>query len=124
MRVRWRPAPGGWSDRRWLPLFEVFENVPDDGGILDAGDDAHVTAAAVTGLDVDVKHPFQALGLRLMAACRSSADRVFRVARPDPRPAGVTRARCLLWGANTPWKRVRLTRGWGAPAPPAALLRL
>jgi hypothetical protein len=27
--------------------------------------------------------------------------------------AGVTRARYLLFGANTPWKRVRLTRGFG-----------
>jgi len=32
---------------------------------------------------------------------------------PLPRPAGVTWERCLLLGAKTPWKRVRLTRGFG-----------
>jgi hypothetical protein len=30
-----------------------------------------------------------------------------------PRPAGVTFERYLLLGANTPWKRVRLTLGLG-----------
>ena len=30
--------------------------------------------------------------------------------------AGVTRARYRLLGANTPWKRVRFTRGFGARA--------
>ena len=38
----------------------------------------------------------------------SSSDRVFLTL---PRFAGVTSARCLLLGANTPWKRVRLTLG-------------
>jgi len=32
---------------------------------------------------------------------------------PLPRLAGVTIARYLLFGANTPWKRVRLTLGLG-----------
>jgi hypothetical protein len=35
---------------------------------------------------------------------------------PFPRLAGVTTARCLLFGANTPWKRVRLTLGFGTRA--------
>jgi hypothetical protein len=35
---------------------------------------------------------------------------------PLPRPAGVINARCLLFGANTPWKRVRLTLGLGTSA--------
>ena len=30
-----------------------------------------------------------------------------------PRMASVTRIRCLLFGANTPWKRVRLTFDFG-----------
>ena len=33
-----------------------------------------------------------------------------------PRPTGVTSARYLLLGANTPWKRVRLTLGLGTSA--------
>nr|UGK56251.1 hypothetical protein [Escherichia coli] len=32
---------------------------------------------------------------------------------PCPVFAGVTNARCRLLGANTPWKRVRLTLGFG-----------
>ena len=33
-----------------------------------------------------------------------------------PRQAGVTFERYLLFGANTPWKRVRLTLGFGISA--------
>ena len=40
---------------------------------------------------------------------------------PLPRFAGVTRARCLLLGANTPWKRVRLTLGLGTRAASRAM---
>lgn len=36
---------------------------------------------------------------------------------PLPRFAGVTNARCRLLGANTPWKRVRLTLGFGTGRP-------
>jgi hypothetical protein len=35
---------------------------------------------------------------------------------PLPRLPGVTRARWVLLGANTPWKRVRLTLGFGTKA--------
>ncbi len=35
---------------------------------------------------------------------------------PLPRLAGVTCERCVLLGANTPWKRVRFTRGLGTSA--------
>jgi hypothetical protein len=35
---------------------------------------------------------------------------------PLPRLAGVTQERCWLFGANTPWKRVRLTLGLGTKA--------
>ena len=40
---------------------------------------------------------------------------------PLPRFAGVTNARCLLLGANTPWKRVRLTLGFGTRAASRAM---
>jgi len=46
-------------------------------------------------------------------SCLSFAILVFL---PLPRFAGVTSARCLLFGANTPWKRVRLTLGLGIKA--------
>lgn len=32
---------------------------------------------------------------------------------PLPRLAGVTSTRCLLFESNTPWNRVRFTRGFG-----------
>ena len=35
---------------------------------------------------------------------------------PLSRLASVTKARCWLFGANTPWKRVRLTLGLGTKA--------
>ena len=40
---------------------------------------------------------------------------------PLPRLEGVTRARCALLGAKTPWKRVRLTRGFGTSATSLAM---
>lgn len=40
---------------------------------------------------------------------------------PLPRFAGVTNARCRLLGANTPWKRVRLTLGFGTRAASLAM---
>jgi len=40
---------------------------------------------------------------------------------PFPRFAGVTRARCLLLGANTPLNRVRLTLGLGTKAASLAM---
>jgi hypothetical protein len=38
-----------------------------------------------------------------------------------PRPAGVTWCRSALLGANTPWNRVRLTRGFGTRAASRAM---
>jgi hypothetical protein len=40
---------------------------------------------------------------------------------PTPRCAGVTAARSLLWGANTPWNLVRCIRGSGTSAASLAI---
>lgn len=40
---------------------------------------------------------------------------------PTPRCAGVTAERSLLWGANTPWNRVRCIRGGGTSAASLAI---
>ena len=45
-----------------------------------------------------------------VGACESPVEQRWL---PLPRFAGVTRARYRLLGANTPWKRVRLTLGFG-----------
>ncbi len=82
-------------------------------------------AAGRAGLDVDPEHPLEALrprhrgtafGWRRLLRIRGCTCRP-----PLPRLAGVTRARYLLLGPNTPWKRVRLTRGFGTRAASRAM---
>jgi len=92
------------------------QDLPDHLGIFDAGDDPDLPTAGRTGLDVDAEHALQALRLRLMAAWRcggvfSRPSAVDSVLLPLPRFAGVTTARCLLFGANTPWNRVYAETG-------------
>ena len=72
------------------------------------------------GQDVPVPRSTRMCGSgQVMAARRSagvwfsSSDRGFLTL---PRFAGVTCTRCLLFGAKTPWKRVRLTLGLGTNA--------
>jgi hypothetical protein len=57
---------------------------------------------------------------RSAGVCSSPASVAFGLF-PLPRLAGVTNARCWLFGANTPWKRVRLTRGLGTRAASRAI---
>ncbi len=54
-------------------------------------------------------------------ALRFSSGVLFSSCRFFPRRAGVTRVLCLLFGANTPWNRVRLTRGCGTSEPSFAM---
>lgn len=118
-----RRLPFGQPSRllRSVLLAEGGEHFLDHHRSIEAGDPFHRAAACVAGLDVDSEPALQVLRPRLMAARRSagvfsslslSEGRLF----PLPRLAGVTRARCLLFGANTPCKRVRLTPGWGTGA--------
>ena len=63
---------------------------------------------------VDVEHALQALRLSLIARWGSPAHGVAPAGggrRPRPCRAGVTCARQRLFAANTPWERVRFTRG-------------
>ena len=34
---------------------------PDDQGVLNAGNNAHITTTLTAGIDVDMEHPFQSL---------------------------------------------------------------
>ena len=102
------------------------EDLLDHQRVFDAGDDLDAAAASLTGLDVDVEYPLQAQRLKLMAARRSagvvsSGTSDALALLPLPRLAGVTRARCALLGANTPWNRVRLTLGLGTSATSRAM---
>jgi hypothetical protein len=58
----------------------------------------------------------QVIEARRSAGVASSPSPVAARWPPLPRLAGVTRARYLLFGAKTPWKRVRLTLGLGTRA--------
>jgi hypothetical protein len=69
--------------------LQVRQDLRDNFWLLNAGDDPELAAAGIRG-------------------------RLLR--RPRPRCAGVTAARSLLCGANTPWKRVRCMRGGGTSA--------
>jgi len=103
--------------------IQVGEALLDHHRVLDTRNDPLWPATGRARLDFDAEDPLQVLRLRPLAARRSAGvgSSTFSLAppwRPRPRLAGVTRERCLLFGANTPCKRVSLTRGV-APAPPA-----
>jgi len=123
--LRRRPArrqPGSFC--RGAFLIEVGEELLDHHRVLDAGDDFERPAAGPTGLDVDAKYPLQPLRLKLIEARRSAGvgspgSLVEERWLPWPRLAGLTRARCRLFGATTPWNRLGLTRGFGYLRPPA-----
>ena len=92
-----------------LASANVLEDRGDDIGIFDAGDDAQFAAALGACLDVDGEDAFQAPhpghgGKGLI--------RLF-VARFAFWHDG---SRCLRFGANTPWNRVRFDRGRGTNA--------
>ncbi len=81
----------------------MLEDELDDGGVFDVGDDLEVAAAGVAGLDVDIEHALEAPGpghgnTALSGVLSVSGSGVLR-----PQRAGVTAARCGLFGANTPW---------------------
>jgi|GEM_PF-1761727 hypothetical protein len=114
-RLGRRPAtrPSG-SFRRGAFLIEVGEDLLDHHRIVNAGDDPHRPAAFPAGLDVDIEHPLetsppgayfwcaQLIDTRRSAGVCSWPASVALGLFPLPRLAGVTAARCLLFGANTP----------------------
>jgi len=72
-------------------------------------------------LNTRLRRCAQVIAARRSAGVGSSESPCARRSPPLPRLAGVTRARCLLLGANTPWKRVRLTLGLGTKAASRAM---
>ena len=95
-------------------FLQMGENLINDHWIFNAGDDPHRPAAFTAGLDVDIKHPLetsppgayfwcaQFIDARRSAGVCSWPASVALGFFPLPRLAGVTAARCLLFGANTP----------------------
>ena len=90
------------------------EDLLDHHRIVNAGDDPDRPAAFPAGLDVDIEHPLetsppgayfwcaQLIDTRRSAGVCSWPASVALGLFPLPRLAGVTAARCLLFGANTP----------------------
>jgi hypothetical protein len=109
----------------------VGENLLDHHGVFYTGNDPQRPTAGRTGLDVDAEDTLEplrlyALWVQVIAARRSigvfsSPSSKASGFAPFPRFAGVTEARSRLLGANTPWKRVRLTRGLGTRAASRAM---
>jgi len=58
--VRRRRTRGVGRGARTVAALEVRENLRDDLRIFDAGDNPHRTPAALTALDIDVEHAFEA----------------------------------------------------------------
>ena len=63
----------------------------------------------------------QVIAARRSAGVGASVSAGSACRPPLPRLAGVTRARYLLFGANTPWKRVRLTLDFSTSAASRAM---
>jgi hypothetical protein len=80
-------------------VLQVIEDLFDHHWVFDAGDNLDSAAAFPAGLDVDIEDPLQTL----RPAHRGAAFGRDSLLLPLPRFAGVTDARCLLFGANTPW---------------------
>ena len=63
----------GMSGVRSSPGIEMVKDATGDGGVFDAGDDAHAPAAGFTGVDVDIERALEALrsshGCTLLDGC-------------------------------------------------------
>ena len=116
---RWRPAcrpQTCWS--RGKLFLQVGQYLIDYRRVFNAGNHLHRATAFTAGLNVDIEHPLETSppGAYFWCAQLIDARRSAEVCSwpssetlgllPLPRLAGVTAARRLLFGANTPWKRV------------------
>ena len=90
------------------PWFEMIENPADNDWVFDICNHLDSAAALLAGVDIDLEHAFEALSPRHRGTeLNGCTGLVIRLATLG----GVTCDRKRLLGANTPWKRVRFTRG-------------
>ena len=96
----------------------------DDHRVFNASDHPGSTTADAAGFHIYTEHPLESLCPRHCYVALRGRFLILifcNFQTPLSRFAGVTRARCLLFGANTPWNRVRLTLGLGTGAASLAM---
>ncbi len=101
----------------------MIEELLDHYRIFDTGNHLHGATAGAASLNVDDENALELLcsGHRARRCAGVGGSSATLALFPLPRLAGVTRTRCRLFGANTPWKRVKFTRGFGTSAASRAM---
>ena len=88
----------------------MLQDTVDNRRVLDACNDPECATAVAAGLDVDSEDTLEALR-QVMAARRCAGVFTASFCAHRPRRAVVICARKVLFGANTPWTRVRARPG-------------
>ncbi len=104
---------------RWLRIFSMTTGSSMQAITRSAPPQARQVSTSM--LKTRRRRWAQVIEARRLATGRSFAGSITRGMLPLPRFAGVTWARWRLLGANTPWYRVRLTRGLGTSAESLAM---
>jgi len=94
-------------------VFEVIKDLLDHLRVFDTGDHLHRPGAFPAGLDIDVENTLEPLCPCHRRSAGVGGSSPTHALHPLPRFGGVTSARCLQFGASTPWKRVKFTLGLG-----------
>ena len=97
-------------------VLQVIEFLPDHYRIFNTGNHDHSVALQVS---MSILKTRLSRCAHVIAGRRSvgvGGSPVTMAFLPLPRFAGVTFARCRLFGANTPWKGVKFTHGFGTSA--------
>ena len=89
---------------RWLRIFSITTGSSMHAMILSAPPQARQVAMSMP--KTRIRRCAQVIAARRSAGVGSCPSSVAWRLLPLPRFAGVTKARCWLFGANTPWKRV------------------
>ena len=104
---------------RWVRIFSMTSGSSMQAMILRWP--LQVLHVSMSILNTRLRRCAQVIAARRSAGVGPCAASEGLVWLPLPRLAGVTRARCALLGANTPWNRVRLTLGLGTRATSRAM---
>ena len=107
-------AAAGVFRSRWVRIFSITWGSSMQAMILTVPPQAGQVWMSM--LNTRFRRCAQVMAAWRCAGASSTPSSVDSGLLPLPRFAGVTTARYLLFGANTPWNRVRLTLGFGTRA--------